>query len=218
MQLENDMSARTANFPFVCAPDTSDSVIAVGIDPGTRALGWGVVRREGNRLKHVAHGIIRLSATDSLATRLNQLDRELDVLLAEHEPDAGSVETLFFHKDPQAAAKLGHARGVVLLSLARRGIEVAEYQPARVKLTIAGHGQADKRQVAMMVRAVLALSDTPPADAADALALAVTHLRLGPAARLLAQGPTPRSRKGKLPPHVVALIKSRGLLRSTTQG
>jgi crossover junction endodeoxyribonuclease RuvC len=89
------------------------------------------------------------------------------------------VETLFFHKDPLAAAKLGHARGVALLALAHAGLSVAEYQPARVKRTVAGKGQATKRQVALMVRALLALDAPPPSDAADALAVAITHLRIG---------------------------------------
>ena len=94
-------------------------------------------------------------------------------------PTVSSVESLFFHKDAQAAAKLGHARGVVLLCLARAGIPIAEYAPAKIKRTIAGSGQADKRQVALMVRAALSLDGLPPADASDALAIAMTHLRLG---------------------------------------
>lgn len=169
-------------------------MIALGIDPGTRLLGWGVVRREANRIQHIAHGVIRLDPSASLPVRLDRIHRELDELVLAHRPQVGSVETLFFHKDPQAAAKLGHARGVVLLTLAQRGVEVAEYQPARVKLTLTGHGQADKRQVALMIRAVLALKELPTADAADALALAVTHLRLGAAMRPVVAGPTAERR------------------------
>ncbi|MEO6602082.1 MAG: crossover junction endodeoxyribonuclease RuvC, partial [Polyangiaceae bacterium] len=107
------------------------------------------------------------------------IEVELGAVIERHQPEVGSVENLSFHKDAQAASKLGHARGVVLLLLARAGIEIAEYPPARVKRTIAGNGQADKSQVAMMVRALLALDALPPADAADALALAITHLRIG---------------------------------------
>jgi crossover junction endodeoxyribonuclease RuvC len=154
-------------------------MLALGIDPGTRHLGWGVVSREGNRLTHVAHGVIHLDERAPLATRLTGIEQQLDAVIARYCPEVGSVESLFFHKDAQAAAKLGHARGVVLLLLARAGIEVAEYAPARVKLTIAGSGQAEKRQVALMVRAVLSLDALPPPDAADALALAITHLRIG---------------------------------------
>jgi crossover junction endodeoxyribonuclease RuvC len=154
-------------------------VIALGIDPGTRRLGWGVVSRTGNRLVHVAHGVIALDGSESIASRLVELEGQLTQVIREHRPNVSSVESLFFNKDAQAAAKLGHARGVVLLCLAREGIPIAEYAPAKIKRTIAGTGQADKRQVALMVRAALALDALPPADAADALAIAMTHLRLG---------------------------------------
>ena len=130
-------------------------MIVLGIDPGTRQLGWGVVRREGARLVHIAHGVVRAAPADPLARRLCHIEDQLSLVLERFRPDAGSVETLFFHKDAQAAAKLGHARGVALLVLARAGLSIAEYQPARVKRTIAGRGMADKRQVAMVVRAVL---------------------------------------------------------------
>jgi crossover junction endodeoxyribonuclease RuvC len=160
-------------------------VLALGIDPGTLHLGWGVVSREGNRLCHVAHGVIHLDGRTAIADRLTRIEVELGAVIAHHQPEVGSVENLFFHKDAQAAAKLGHARGVVLLLLARAGIEIAEYPPARVKKTIAGSGQAEKSQVAMMVRALLALDALPPADAADALALAITHLRIGALMRAL---------------------------------
>jgi crossover junction endodeoxyribonuclease RuvC len=154
-------------------------VITLGIDPGTRHLGWGVVVRKGNRLEHVAHGVIHTDTERSLGHRLTEIERELCKVIERYKPTVGSVETLFFHRDPQAAAKLGHARGVVLLALVRAGIEVFEYAPARVKRTVAGRGQAEKSQVAAMVSAILRLSEEPPPDAADALALAVTHHRLG---------------------------------------
>jgi crossover junction endodeoxyribonuclease RuvC len=156
-----------------------NQVIALGIDPGTRRLGWGVVSRTGNRLVHVAHGVIALAGSESIADRLVELEGQLTQVIREHRPNVSSVESLFFNKDAQAAAKLGHARGVVLLCLAREGIPIAEYAPAKIKRTIAGTGQADKRQVALMVRAALALDAPPPSDAADALAIAMTHLRLG---------------------------------------
>jgi crossover junction endodeoxyribonuclease RuvC len=124
--------------------------------------------------------VIVLDARQPLAQRLERIASELSGVLELHRPEVGSVETLFFHKDAQAAAKLGHARGVVLLSLARARIRIAEYSPARVKRTIAGHGQADKRQVALIIRSMLKLTELPGPDAADALALAVTHLRIGP--------------------------------------
>jgi crossover junction endodeoxyribonuclease RuvC len=184
-------------------------VIALGIDPGTRHLGWGVVTREGNRLLHVAHGVIDLDARQPLAQRLLQIERELGLVIERYRPAVGSVETLFFHKDPQAAAKLGHARGVVLLSLSRAGVEVAEYAPARVKRTIAGRGQAEKHQVAMMIRALLTLEELPRSDAADALALAVTHLRAAPLLEVLAA----RAGESNAPPPR-ALLRARGGGRS----
>jgi crossover junction endodeoxyribonuclease RuvC len=160
-------------------------MLVLGIDPGTRCLGWGLVRRQSSRLYHVDHGVIHLDPKLSLPDRLVRIDLELGAVVRRHRPDVGSVETLFFHKDAQAAAKLGHARGVVLLRLAQEGVSVAEYAPARVKRTLVGTGQAEKRQVAMMVKVLLGLRAPPPSDAADALALAITHLRLESLGRAL---------------------------------
>jgi crossover junction endodeoxyribonuclease RuvC len=173
------------------------TVIALGIDPGTLNLGWGVVARHGNKLNHVAHGIIRLSGKEALAMRLTRIEHGLSQVLEEFRPSVSSVETLFFHKDAQAAAKLGHARGVVLLSLARAGIEVFEYAPAKVKRTVAGGGRADKRQVAMMMQALLGLEKLPGSDATDALALAVTHLRVGTASQRLAEASQALQRRSR---------------------
>lgn len=151
--------------------------MVLGIDPGTRRLGWGVVTKTGSRLAHVAHGIIATDTESPLAERLVLIERELEIVVAAHPAACASVETIFFHKDAQAAAKLGHARGVALLVCARAGMEIAEYAPARVKRTLTGRGAAEKAQVAQMVRAFLNLPEAPVADAADALALAVTHLQ-----------------------------------------
>ena len=190
-------------------------MIALGIDPGTRRLGWGVVARRGNKLTHVSHGIIRLSPKDSLATRLTHIEQGIQQVLGEYRPTVSSVETLFFHKDAQAAAKLGHARGVVLLSLARAGLEVFEYAPAKVKRTVAGGGQADKRQVALMMQAILALKELPGEDATDALALAVTHLRLGSGSeRLLSAS---RALKERSRAYRNLLAKKRRLSSAETQ-
>jgi crossover junction endodeoxyribonuclease RuvC len=162
-------------------------MIVLGIDPGTLHLGWGVVFGEGNRISHLAHGVIDAPASQPLAQRLVHLDRCLNEVIAQHRPSVGSVESLFFHKDAQAASKLGHARGVVLLNLARAGIEVMEYPPARVKSTVTGHGRADKQQMVRMVGMLLGLGSDLREDAADALALAVTYLRRAPVERALAQ-------------------------------
>lgn len=151
-------------------------MIVLGLDPGTRRFGWGVVARRGTRLVHLAHGVVALG-DGPLALRLADLERALDEVVRAHTPMQASVETIFFHKDAQAAAKLGHARGVALMVCGRASLDVYEYAPARVKRTVAAHGRADKAQVAQMIRVILSLASAPPSDAADALALAVTHLQ-----------------------------------------
>lgn len=148
----------------------------IGIDPGTRHLGWGVLRRVGTKIEHLAHGVIDADEKAPLADRLVTIDTALREILAAHEPDVGAVEGLFFAKDAQSAAKLGHARGVVLLRLATSGLDIREYAPALVKRTVVGKGAADKKQVAMVVTAILRLGTPPRSDAADALAIALTHL------------------------------------------
>jgi crossover junction endodeoxyribonuclease RuvC len=152
-------------------------VIVLGIDPGTRHFGWGIVKKIGTRLAHVAHGVIEPDERAPIASRLVVIERELSEVVRAHAPNEASVEALFFAKDAQAAAKLGHARGVALLVCARAGLPIGEYPPARVKRTVAGGGRADKQQVAQMIRVLLGLRDAPVFDAADALALAVTHLQ-----------------------------------------
>lgn len=151
--------------------------IVLGLDPGTRHFGWGVVRRVGTRLSHVAHGVFDVEKRGELGHRLVAIESELVTILREYRPMQASIESLFFAKDAQAAAKLGHARGVALLVCARAGLPSFEYAPARVKRTVAGAGRAGKAQVAQMIRVVLGLSELPRPDAADALAIAVTHLQ-----------------------------------------
>lgn len=153
-------------------------MLVLGIDPGTRHLGWGVVRSEGTVVKHVAHGVVNPNTDLPLSQRLVIIDEALSEILAAHRPDSAGVETIFFGKDAQAAAKLGHARGVVLLNLQKAKVPFAEYAPTLVKRTVVGHGTADKKQVALVVTAILRLPKTPPADAADALAMALTHARI----------------------------------------
>ena len=151
--------------------------VVLGLDPGTRHFGWGVVRRVGTRLSHVAHGVLDVEKKGDLGDRLVAIESDLVEIVREYQPSQASIESLFFAKDAQAAAKLGHARGVALLVCARAGRESFEYAPARVKRTVAGAGRADKAQVAQMIRIVLGLPAVPRSDAADALAIAVTHLQ-----------------------------------------
>jgi crossover junction endodeoxyribonuclease RuvC len=163
--------------------------VVLGLDPGTRRFGWGVVSRKGTRLSHVAHGIVEVEHRGTLGDRLVAIEQELVAIVERFRPEQASIESLFFAKDAQAAAKLGHARGVALLVCTRAGLPAFEYAPARVKRTVAGGGRADKAQVARMIRIVLGLTDVPQADAADALAIAVTHLQQ----RVLVQGASTRT-------------------------
>jgi crossover junction endodeoxyribonuclease RuvC len=149
----------------------------LGLDPGTRHFGWGVVERSGTRFTHISHGIVHTKESWGMPERLVHIEKELILVLETYKPHEASLEALFFAKDPQAAAKLGHARGVAMLAVARTGIPIAEYPPARVKLTVTGSGRAEKAQVAQMMRVLLCLPEAPKADAADALACAVTHLQ-----------------------------------------
>jgi crossover junction endodeoxyribonuclease RuvC len=152
-------------------------ITILGLDPGTRHFGWGVVQRVGTRLTHIAHGVVSVASEGPLGERLVAIETALVDVVREHRPSEASIESLFFAKDASAAAKLGHARGVGLLVCARAGLAVFEYPPARVKRTVTGAGRAEKAQVAHMIRVMLGLAATPPADAADALAIAVTHLQ-----------------------------------------
>lgn len=160
-------------------------MMVLGIDPGTRRLGWGVVERRGTRLVHCGHGVVRADERQPVASRLVTIESALVQVVETYAPVVASVESLFYARDAQAAAKLGHARGVALLVCARAGLAVHEYAPALVKRAVAGSGRAEKAQVAQMVRIVLGLPKAPPSDAADALALAVTHLQKIPALALV---------------------------------
>ncbi len=155
-----------------------------GIDPGTRVAGWGVIDTRGNRSTLVACGAIRIKGTD-MAPRLRQLRDGLAKAIAEHKPDVVAVETPFFGKNARSALAIGMARGVALLVAADAEAEVAEYSPAMVKRAVVGNGNASKQQVGAMVRVLLGLAEVPkPADAADALAIALTHIHRGPLANL----------------------------------
>lgn len=149
----------------------------LGIDPGSRRTGWGVVQLEGTKLVPIGAGTIRVAEKLPLAERLNLIHQGLEQVVVENRPEAIAVEEIFFAKYPNAALKLGHARGVALLVAAQSGLEVHEYPPAVVKRTVVGRGAADKTQVARLIAALLGLRTPPEEDAADALAVAVTHVQ-----------------------------------------
>jgi crossover junction endodeoxyribonuclease RuvC len=148
-------------------------VIILGIDPGTAALGYGIIERTGSRLREVDHGCLVTSPDLPLPQRLLAIHSLLEDLLALHKPDLMGVERLFFSRNVQTAMGVGQARGVVLLAAAQHGVPVREATPNEVKSAITGYGAADKDQVARMVQLVLGMPQLPrPDDAADALAIA----------------------------------------------
>jgi crossover junction endodeoxyribonuclease RuvC len=154
------------------------TMIVIGLDPGLGCTGWGVVAKSGNRLSHVANGQVRTDPGVSLAERLVTLDRELADVIARHTPDAGAVEEVFVNANPQSTLKLGQARGVCLLALARAGLPVSEYAARLVKKALVGTGGAEKAQVQAMLKVLLPGVKLAGADAADALAVAITHAHL----------------------------------------
>lgn len=152
--------------------------LVLGIDPGTATTGYGLVRdRDDDSLEAVAYGTIQTPAGDPAHRRLAALFHQLKDLLLLHRPDSCAVEKLFFQRNVSTAIAVGQARGVVMLAIAEAGLEVAEYTPNEVKQAVTGYGAAQKRQVQEMVRTLLLLPEIPrPDDAADALAIAITHL------------------------------------------
>ncbi len=147
----------------------------LGIDPGLRFTGWGLVAAEGNRLRHLADGVIATDSAANVPERLRALHDALTALLAEHRPDEAAVEETYVNRNGTATLKLGYARGVALLAPALAGIPVAEYGAKAVKLAVVGTGGAAKEQVAEMVRRLLPGARISRADAADALAVAICH-------------------------------------------
>ena len=153
-------------------------ILALGIDPGTATTGYGLVRLEQDgSLVAVKYGVILTPKEATPPARLEMLYDQLTAILKEYEPDTSAVEKLFFSRNVTTAIAVGQARGVVMLCMQQAGIEPAEYTPNEIKQAVAGYGGADKRQIQEMVRALLQLDSIPkPDDAADALAVAITHL------------------------------------------
>ena len=147
----------------------------LGIDPGLRSLGWGIVEEDGRRLRHVANGQCRTEGRN-LGVRLLSLHSQLTEVLRQHRPDCAAIEQTFVNRDGAGTLKLGQARGVALLVPAQAGLEVGEYAPNTVKKTVVGVGHADKVQIEHMVRMQLPGAVPVGPDAADALAIALCHL------------------------------------------
>lgn len=152
----------------------------LGLDPGLRHTGWGLVEKQGTRFVFIAAGVINPDEKLPLANRLTELHESLKALIEQWKPDTAAVEETFVNKNPSSTLKLGQARGVVLMTPALFGLEVGEYTPNQIKKAITGVGHAEKNQVDMMVRTLLkTVPEGMPPDAADALAIALTHGFLG---------------------------------------
>lgn len=148
----------------------------IGLDPGTATTGYGIIDADEGELVMVTYGVIKTSPKLAMPHRLQKIYTELNELLTQYRPDTAGVEELFFGRNVTTAITVGQARGVLLLALANAHIPLGEYSPPKIKDTVAGYGQADKAQMQMMVRNLLNLTETPrPDDAADGLAVAITH-------------------------------------------
>jgi crossover junction endodeoxyribonuclease RuvC len=160
----------------------------IGLDPGLRSTGWGVIEVDGSRLRHVANGIVKTDGGLSTAVRLVQVFEGLAAVIAEHRPDVAAVEETFVNTNATSTLKLGMARGAVLLAPARAGVPVAEYSANAIKKAIVGVGHAEKTQVQMMVSRLLPGVEFAGPDAADALAVAICHAHHAQTRRALAGG------------------------------
>lgn len=158
----------------------------LGLDPGLGTTGWGIIQADGNRLSHIANGQLKTDSAAPLPERLVDLARQLETLIAEHAPEGAAVEEVFVNKNPQSTLKLGQARGVALMCAARAGIAVGEYAPSLVKKAVVGTGGAEKTQVHAMIARLLPGAKIAGPDAADALAVAITHAHHLASARRIA--------------------------------
>lgn len=148
----------------------------LGLDPGTATTGYGIVDVEEGEFTAVTYGVIKTLAKTPMPQRLQQIQQELQQILDEFQPDTVGIEEVFFGRNVTTAITVGQARGVLLLTLANAGLPIGEYSPPKIKDAVTGYGKADKAQVQLMVRNLLDLEETPrPDDAADGLAVAITH-------------------------------------------
>ena len=169
------MAPRT---PLTSLPHSA-TIRILGVDPGLRITGFGVIEKTGNALTYLASGCIKTDAKASLPTRLGTIHAGLSELVAQYRPDQAVVEIVFVNVNPQSTLLLGQARGAAITALVAGGIEVAEYTALQVKQAVVGNGHADKTQVQHMVRRLLSLPGDPSPDAADALACAIAHAHGG---------------------------------------
>ena len=151
------------------------SLRILGLDPGLRSTGWGIIEMEGNRLIHIAHGMIQVPSTDPIAQRLYKIHHSLMDVFTTYAPHEMALEETFVNKNPGSSLKLGYARGVILMTAGSQGIDVFEYAATTIKKSVVGSGHAPKEQVEAMVKMLLPASKSASKDAADALAIAICH-------------------------------------------
>ena len=160
-------------------PGQHKTIRILGIDPGLRVTGFGIIEKTGARLTYLASGCVKTDAKASLPARLGTIHAGLNELLAQYKPDQAVIEIVFVNVNPQSTLLLGQARGAAIAALVAGGVEVAEYTALQVKQAVVGNGHADKIQVQHMVRRLLSLPGDPSPDAADALACAIAHAHGG---------------------------------------
>jgi crossover junction endodeoxyribonuclease RuvC len=147
----------------------------LGIDPGSRVTGYGIVEQAGGRIVRVDHGEIRIKKGEPFTRCLSRIFDELTEVIGRTKPDAVAIEDIFYGKNVKSLIKQGHVRGVALLAASRSGLPVHEYSPLEVKKAVVGYGRAEKQQVQVMIQAILRLGEMLPEDASDALAVAICH-------------------------------------------
>lgn len=152
-------------------------MIVIGIDPGSRKCGWGLIKKEGNKFHHLEHGVIVLNESDPLHSRLSVIFSSINDLIKKFNPSVMSVEKTFVAKNVSSALILGQARGAVLVAGGLANLAIAEYSPTEIKLALIGYGLASKLQIQKMVKTMLGLRELPDSDAADALAVGICHLQ-----------------------------------------
>ncbi|MEE4253229.1 MAG: crossover junction endodeoxyribonuclease RuvC [Desulfuromusa sp.] len=167
----------------------------LGIDPGSKATGYGFIEQQGNRLIHLDNGAIFTQSQDPLAVRLQLIYKELCDLIEKYQPEAVAVEQVFMARNPASALKLGHARGIALLAGINAGLPVAEYSALQVKSAVVGYGRAGKNQVQHMTKVLLNLPEIAQEDAADALAVAICHAHSHHLSQQVAETPQQKRKK-----------------------
>jgi crossover junction endodeoxyribonuclease RuvC len=150
-------------------------LLILGIDPGSHITGYGLIDKKGNYLRHIIHGEVKPRKDSLLSTVLSSIYQRLSEVIVENSPQAIALENIFYGKNVRSLIKQAHVRGVIIFAGAGKGIPVFEYSPLEVKKAVVGYGRAEKRQVQIMVKAILKLPTLPSADAADALAVAICH-------------------------------------------